>query len=88
MLRFSFEPASRREFYAYLQDFNRLYAPLWSPGYRAFRHSVALAGLLLGCRAFGGARDLYRRMAPLLRLRRRLLREEASNPALVQGAAG
>jgi glycosyltransferase involved in cell wall biosynthesis len=72
MLRFTLERPGRREFFQYLLANERLYRPLWTPGYRLFRSVLAWAALLLGYDLFESLRGAYRESGAL-RLRESIL---------------
>ncbi len=67
--RFHFTAPGRREFYRHLRSHNKLYGPLWTARYRAFRQAMALAGFFLGYAQFEGFRTAYRNDRGLLKLR-------------------
>ncbi len=69
MFHFQWQPPTRREYYRYLSDQIRLYAPIWSIRYRAFRRLVSLTSLLLGYRFSEAMRNSYRNSAAWLSLR-------------------
>jgi len=69
MFRFQIEGASRGEYFRYLREHQRLYAPLWTNRYQIFRTAMSFAGWLLGYSWFERLRHNYRNAAPLLRAR-------------------
>ena len=69
MFRFQIEGATRGEYFQYLREYQRLYAPLWSSRYQLFRTAMSIAGLLLGYSRSERLRENYRGAAPLLSAR-------------------
>jgi glycosyltransferase involved in cell wall biosynthesis len=52
--------ATRAEFFSYLWDSQKLYAPIWTRRYRLFRTALALAGYVLGHDGFERIRNSYK----------------------------
>jgi glycosyltransferase involved in cell wall biosynthesis len=72
MLRFLAEPPGRAEFFRYLRERERVYAPLRPPAYRFFQSLTSCAGFLLGYRGFEWLRSTYAAAPSLRSLRGRL----------------
>lgn len=59
MLAHAYQPPSRKAYAAYWREFNRLYAPVWSRSYRAFRILIPLAARVLGYQGFASLQRAY-----------------------------
>jgi len=80
--RFSAQGASRGEFYRHLRQHARVYEPLWTRRYRAYRMLLSLAGFILGYERFTGLRKRYRDSGAALRVRKELLPARSTEVAL------
>jgi len=81
MLRFSWDPPKRLEYYRYLRSFHELYRPLWSQRYRSYHSLLTLVGLAVGYERFTSLRQRYRDSALSVKFREDLF------PAQVREAA-
>jgi len=70
--RFAARGAARREFFQHLRRHNRVYGPLWTRRYLAFRGLLPVAGFVLGYERFEGLRRRYRNSGAALRVRAEL----------------
>ena len=78
-LSFSTGDVSRWQFFSHIRDSNRLYRPVWSRAYSAFKAACAPLALLLGYRAYGTVSRLYAR-SPLRKLRERVINQWLKEP--------
>jgi glycosyltransferase involved in cell wall biosynthesis len=81
MLRFYWETPGRREYFRYLRDSQKLYRPLWTHRYAAFRALLCFAGLVLGYDGMILLQQRYRRAEVPLQLRRSLIPEHRAEAA-------
>jgi glycosyltransferase involved in cell wall biosynthesis len=73
MCRFHLDSPGRRQLFAHLWEHQRLYGPLWTRGYRAFKAGTAIMALLLGYERFESLRARYGDATALVALRKRWL---------------
>lgn len=71
--RFEARDVGRWEFFNHLRLHRKVYGPLWTRRYRAYRLLMSYAGLLLGYRRFQSLRRRHGQGGASLRLRRHLL---------------
>jgi glycosyltransferase involved in cell wall biosynthesis len=83
MLRFYWDPPGRAEYFRYLRDSQKLYAPLWTLRYRAFRALLSLVGFVLGYHGLAHLQESYRRSRAPLRLRRGLFPAHGAEASLL-----
>ncbi len=83
MLRFYWDPPGRAEYFRYLRNSQKLYAPLWTLRYRAFRTLLSLAGFALGYQGLARLQESYRRSRAPLRLRRELFPAHGAEASLL-----
>ncbi len=76
--RFQAKGAGRLEFFHHLQLHRRIYGPLWTRRYRAYRWLMSYVGLLLGYRGFAKLRSRHGQGGASLHLRRHLLPAETA----------
>ena len=83
MLRYYCEPPGRAEYFRHLRDFQKLYRPLWTLRYRAFRTLLSFAGFALGYRGLARVQESYRRSQAPRQLRRELFPAHGAEASLL-----
>ena len=76
--RFHAKGAGRMEFFRHLRMHRRIYGPLWTRRYRAYRWLMSYVGLLLGYRGFERLRSRHGQGGASLHLRRHLIPAETA----------